>query len=102
MSKRPAVKTKRKPTVREAHNHCEARNDSHVDYCREPGRWVVKAPRGMGGILFVCEAHLDGRPSIPISRGGPVDGGAWGPDQGTEVPILQPKERPWPYTDMQG
>ena len=47
----------RKPALRDAHNHCEARNDTHVNYCREPARHIFRHPCGMLGVLFVCQAH---------------------------------------------
>jgi hypothetical protein len=76
MRARKAVSTR---NGRPAHAHCEWLNDRHVGYCREPGRVVLRHPRGDLGILFVCTAHAidalgDGKP-LPIG-GGPV-GVAW-------------------------
>lgn len=76
MAKRQTVKANRKPTIREAHNHCEARNDSHVDYCREPAHRVFRTKKGLGGVLFTCDRHARGRKGeIVVNHGGPVGGG---------------------------
>ena len=75
----PKRATTRRPSVREAQNHCEARNDRHVGYCREPGRRVFRHPRGNMGILFVCSEHAmealaEGKELLTST--GPV-GGDW-------------------------
>jgi hypothetical protein len=57
--------------ARAPHSHCEALNDRHAGYCREPATSVFRHPRGVLGILFTCNVHaLDalalGKP-LPIA-----------------------------------
>ncbi len=48
----------RKPrTTRPAHSHCEWLNDRHAGYCREAATRVFRHPRGLLGVLFVCDVH---------------------------------------------
>ena len=53
----PKKAAARKPSVRDAHNHCEALNDRHVGYCQEPAHHIFRHPRGLMGVLFVCQEH---------------------------------------------
>ncbi len=74
---RQAASITPRATKRAAHDHCEWANDSHLHYCREAGSHVFRHPRGMLGILFVCDAHAldalaEGKP-LPVF--GRRDGG---------------------------
>ena len=94
--------TTRKPSLRDAHNHCEARNDTHVDYCREPARHIYRHPRGLMGVLFVCQEHAhdavgEGK-RLVVAPTGILPAFVWsGIGEGSR---LAPEPPRWPATEL--